>query len=441
MKKILILALIFNSLFSILNLSFAQSSGSNSPYSRYGWGLLADEAMGFNKGMGGVALGMRDINIINPQNPAAYSEMDSLTFLFDAGISLQNCRMQAGSTKKNVQNSTLDYIAAAFRLRKGLGFSLGLRPFSTIGYSFSATSDMDDIDGYGTKVASSSYVGSGGLHELYGGVGWRVFKPLSVGMNMKYVWGDYSHSSSVSYSESSIRSLNRNYKANLNALCFDFGLQYSQRLSKKDRVTLGLAYGLGNKIDQRATLINTQSSSTGSAADTVRVGNAFELPRTMGVGLSWNHDLRWTVAADYTLQQWKDCRFPELQSGNGGNYTVTRNSFLNRQRIAAGVEFIPNPRGLKIRDHIAYRAGVAYTTPYIKVNGADGPKSYLVSLGASLPIANKYADKTSAPTVINVSAQWEHCKPSMGGAIKEDYLRLCVGITFNARWFEQWKVR
>ena len=31
---------------------WAQTSGNNSPYSRYGWGTLADESQSFNIGMG-----------------------------------------------------------------------------------------------------------------------------------------------------------------------------------------------------------------------------------------------------------------------------------------------------------------------------------------------------------------------------------------------------
>ena len=92
---------------------------------------------------------------------------------------------------------------------------------------------------------------------------------------------------------------------------------------------------------------------------------------------------------------------------------------------------------MKVRDHICYRAGVAYSTPYAKVNGEKGPKSFLVSAGAAFPIVNKY----TSHSVLNVSAQWEHMQASTTGALKEDYLRLCVGITFSARWFEKWKVR
>lgn len=59
----------------------AQTNGSNSPYSRYGFGLLSDRAGGFNKGMSGLAYGMRYGNELNTKNPASYSSIDSLSFL------------------------------------------------------------------------------------------------------------------------------------------------------------------------------------------------------------------------------------------------------------------------------------------------------------------------------------------------------------------------
>ena len=417
----------------------AQSSGSNSPYSRYGWGVRSDEAMGFNKGMAGVAIGMRDPNIINRQNPASYSEMDSLRFLFDVGVSLQNCWMREGGTKINAHNSTLDYLAAAFRFGKGIGFSIGLRPLTTIGYDFKTTTEMPDIDGLGVKTTTSAYNGEGGLHELYGGVGWQPFKGLSAGANIKYIWGDFKHTSKVTYSDANIQNLTRTYTGQLNALNFDFGIQADKKLNKKDRLVAGVSYSVGRRYNQRATFVNTQSNNTtGNNADTIVAANTFELPHTVGLGISWNHDYQWTVALDYSIQLWEKCRFPELKEQGGiTKYSKGWNSFQNSHRVAAGVEFVPNPRSMKVRDHICYRAGVAYSTPYVKINGGKGPKSYLVSAGAAFPIVNK----NTSHSILNISAQWEHMQSSSAGAVKEDYLRLCVGLTFSARWFEQWKVR
>lgn len=43
----------------------AQTNGSNSPYSRYGFGLLGDGGNAFNKGMSGTAYAMRNGKEIN----------------------------------------------------------------------------------------------------------------------------------------------------------------------------------------------------------------------------------------------------------------------------------------------------------------------------------------------------------------------------------------
>ena len=48
----------------------AQTDGSNAPYSRYGFGLLGDGAGAFNKGMSGLAYGMRNGEELNMKNPA-----------------------------------------------------------------------------------------------------------------------------------------------------------------------------------------------------------------------------------------------------------------------------------------------------------------------------------------------------------------------------------
>ncbi len=415
-----------------------QTSGSNSPFSRYGWGTLADESMGFNKGMAGLALGMRDSLSLNRQNPAAYSEMCSQTLIFDAGISLQNCLLKSGGKTINAQNSSVDYIAAGFRLAPRLGFSLGLRPFSYVGYNFSTSSYLDDIDGYGSKTARSTYYGDGGFRQIYAGVGYKLMRPLSVGMNVNYIWGDYLHSSSVSYSDATVQSLTRNYKASVNAPTFDFGVQYECRLAPKNKVTLGVTYGLGVKINQQAKFINTQSGSGVSGTpDTMRVDNAFALPDKVAVGVVWNRENRWTVGADYSVEFWEKCRFPWLRnSGTATVYGVGKGYLRNRHKVTVGAEYIPNPRGYKIKDHIAYRAGVSYSSPYTKVgNGKDGPEYFLVSAGVALPIVNKYSTRS----VFNVSAQWEHSASNDLKGLKEDYLRLCIGLSFNATWFNKWK--
>ena len=159
-KKTFLLAL---ALLPTASSLYAQTTaGSNSPYSRYGFGLLSDRAVGFNKGMGGVAYGMRNGRELNPANPASYSSIDSLTFLFDIGMTFQNGNIDDGRARTNARNTSLDYVTAGFRLSPNLGMSLGLLPYSTIGYQMETSGYLGD----GSATTTETYMGDGGAYAI-----------------------------------------------------------------------------------------------------------------------------------------------------------------------------------------------------------------------------------------------------------------------------------
>ena len=106
--------------------AFAQSS-TNSPYSQFGLGDLADEGVGFNKGMGGVGYGFRKGNEVNPLNPASYSAIDSVTMIFDGGLSGQITNFKEGGRKLNAKSGGFDYIMGALRLFPRVGLTFGRR--------------------------------------------------------------------------------------------------------------------------------------------------------------------------------------------------------------------------------------------------------------------------------------------------------------------------
>lgn len=417
----------------------AAQNGVNSPYSRYGFGLLSDRSQGFNKGMAGVAQGFRDATIINAQNPASYSAVDSLTLLFDIGVSLQNGNFKQGSLKTNAKNTAIDYINAQFRAFRGVGMSLGLMPLSNIGYSLKSSTTLSDIDGSGERTETTSYDGDGGLHEVYIGAGWNAVKDFSIGLNIGYLWGDYTHTIQAAFSDNNVSQFRRVYSADISTYKLDIGAQYSKLLSKKDLLTAGLTYSLGHKMANSAKFINQISNQTGSQAsgDTLRLKKAFELPHSVAFGIGWNHNNQWKVGADYSIELWKEAKFPQLTTVGGTEaYSSKKGAFDNRQRVALGAEYLPNALGDKYRHHIRYRAGVAYGTSYAKANGKGGAKDLLVSLGVGLPIANRINNRST----LNISAQWENVKPKGAGTVTENYLRVCIGLTFNERWFQKWKV-
>jgi len=418
--------------------ALAQNTGSNSPYSRYGFGLLSDRALGFNKSMGGLSYGMVNGKELNAKNPATYASIDSLAFLFDFGFSVQNANLEQGEKRINARNAAVDYLAMGFRVAPGLGVSLGLLPYSNIGYNLSQDRRFDP--GTGEVVQTDAYSGEGGLHEVYAGLAWKPFRPISLGANVGYLWGDLSHSVLTSFSNTAIKSRRLKYESDVRTYKVDFGLQYTQPIGKKNSFTIGAVYGLGHNVGSSAYYYDqTIESGSITGSDTLRAGKAYQLPHTYGVGLSWNYNNSLRIGADYTLQKWGEVKSPVLVTEANGNktYQAKVGQYSDMHRIAVGAEYVPNRNGLNWRDHLRYRVGFSYGTPYTKVNGLEGPRSYQASLGVSFPIMNLHNNRS----LVNVALQYERIQPSMENMITENYLRLCVGISFNERWFMKWKVK
>lgn len=414
----------------------AQTNGSNSPYSRYGFGLLGDRGNAFNKGMAGTAYGMQNGKELNTKNPASYAAIDSLTFLFDLGLSMQNGNIAQGGVKTNAKNSSVDYVTAGFRVAKNVGMSLGLVPFSTIGYNTSSKEEIQASNQVLTKTTTFS--GDGGLHEAYIGVGWAPFRRFSIGMNAGYLWGDLSHTVLMNFDDSNINSTRQAYETDIRTYKADFGLQYVQPLDKKNTLTLGLTYGLGHDIKRDAYYYN-QKVVTGSSAsgDTLVCRNAFQLPHILGAGITWTHDNSLRVGVDYTFQKWADMKFPMVVENAAGalDYVGRKDLFTDLHKVSLGMEYVKNPEGLRWRQRVRYRAGFSYQTPYTKIGGVDGPQHFLASVGVALPITNMHNSRS----LINFSAQYERVKPKMAGMITENYIRFSIGLTFNERWFMKWK--
>ena len=145
-------------LLTLLSGATVAQNNTNSPYTRYGYGQLADQGSGNSKAMGGVAYGLRDKYQVNFANPAAYTAVDSLTFIFDGGISMQNTNFSNGTLKTNAKNSSFDYVSMLFRAAPWCGVSLGVLPYSNVGYGMTGTLENS---GNADNSAQVTYAGDG----------------------------------------------------------------------------------------------------------------------------------------------------------------------------------------------------------------------------------------------------------------------------------------
>lgn len=420
---------------------WAQGS-TNSPYSQYGLGSINDAATGFNRGMNGLGLAFREGGQVNYMNPASYSGVDSLTFLFDAGLSGQVTNFAQSGKRLNANTASIEYVVASFRAFKHVGVSFGLVPFTTIGYNYSNTQPINSDTQGEQSTYTNTYSGSGGLHQVYLGAGWEPLKGLSFGANISYLWGNITRSVVNSYSVSTVNTLGKYYTANVANYKADFGLQYQLKLSKTDAVTLGAVFTPGHKLgtDPKCWIISKNSQTSVSDTTTYVVPNGLDLPTSYGAGLMWNHRNRWKIGVDYQMQKWGDTSFPVYSMVNDQSvYELSDNYFQDRQKFTFGGEFCPDETSRKFIKRVRFKAGVSYATPYLNINGQDGPSEWSASAGFAIPL-RKWGDiyLLGNQSYLNVSAQWVHQEAK--GMIKENTFRLNVGLTFNERWFAKWKV-
>lgn len=410
--------------------SASAQSGTNSPYSQYGLGVLSDQSQGFNRGMNGLALGLRYSDQVNMLNPASYSAVDSLTMIMDVGLSGQITNFEEGGRKLNANNADFEYAVALFRLMPKVGLSVGIVPFTNIGYNYSSSSKIGSSEESAVSTSTESHSGSGGFHQAFIGFGWNIFEGLSAGANVSYLWGTYDKSISVVNSDSYVNSIVKTYTTSVSNYKIDLGLQWEQKLPAGNYLTIGATYGIGHKLgaDVEATVSNTNSQTNVSDQTTSTVKNGLSLPSTFGAGLAWRHADKWTVGVDYSLQKWGGIDFPEYDT-SAGIYTMKSGLLKDRNKITVGGEWVPNAESSRFFDRVHYRAGASFATPYITVNGQDGPKEYSASVGFGLPL-NK--------SVLNISGQWVRSEAT--GLIKENTFRINIGLTFNERWFMKWKV-
>lgn len=398
----------------------AQSS-TNSPYTRYGLGELSDQAFAHNAAMGGIGYALRSSEQINVMNPASYSAVDSLSFMFDIGMGLKSSNYQENGYKTNAKNASFDYLAMQFRLHPRVGFAVGFTPYSNVGYKFSRTSDIENSD---DVTLTNTFYGDGGLQQIFGGIGFKILDNLSIGANVGYLYGEIDYQTLATLSNGGDQTTTYN-NISINSYIANFGLQYTQKLSKTDKVTLGLVYGPGHDLKSTETKgIQVTDGSSYSELTEETIKDSYGIPSTFGAGLTWQHKQNLTVGADYTLQQFENVK-----------YDNSTDFYKNRTRIGAGIEYMPSLYGRNYLSRIRYRAGAYYSSSYMKLPEYDGPKEWGVSAGFGLPL-----HLFQRNTVLSITGQYVRVLPSVKGMLSENRFVLKLGLTFNEHWFMKWRV-
>jgi len=393
----------------------------NSPYTRYGLGTLVDNGLDpRTTAMGGLHFGLQRNDLINPANPASYVAFDSLTFIFDAGIfgSLVNLRTD------NINNQgsyiSLSHLTFGFSISKWWKTSLGLLPFSYVGYDIFHTEELEGI----TKV-TNVYLGSGGLNQIYWGNAFPIGKKLSVGFNLKYMFGSVDRSRGIAFPDST-EMMNTFILGSVRPrdIYGEIGIQYKTSLPKDHFFVAGAMFGPQTNINSKIFYLATTYYGNITAAqlkyDTIDFRKddkgSFTLPVRIGLGATAGKARHWTAGADFSWQNWEKY-----------TYDGQSDSLLNRWSVNLGGEYIPDARSNTYYKRASYRLGFHYGKTPINLKNRHIDEVG-ISFGVGLPI------KRSRSTV-NLSAIIGKRGTTQNGLIQENFFRFTVGVNALENWF------
>lgn len=399
---------------------FAQSDIS-SPYSRFGLGTMEKNRPNtIMQGMGGISNAMSGKHLLNNSNPASYAAMDSLTFLFDAGFYMKYVTYRTVDASEKGSNASFDYFDLGFGVTKWLKMGVGVAPYSSRAYISTASFDFQ-------YPYSIDYEGTGGLNKLYWASGFKIYKGLSLGFKLNYIFGNVTDETTLYYPDNIyFHNERRTINLSFSDLTFDLGLMYKQDLGKDYSVTIGATYGLPANMDAHRnvfirTMLKGYGSNTENPIDTIlyRKGERIDVkyPQGIGAGITFEKNERWLLGVDFNWSNWS------AFSMNG-----VSDSLQDSWNIAVGGCYTPfNTSVSNYFRKITYRAGFHYDQTFFNIYGTSINK-YGVTLGLGLPIPR-------AMTSLNVAVEFGKMGTVSNNLIQQSYFNMSFGISLRDRWF------
>ncbi len=395
-------AYILTCLALLMSFSLSAQNNTSSPYSRFGYGELNDNVPGAFRALGGVGTGMRDKRVINPSQPASYSVVDSTTFMFDLGMSAMWSNYGDATGTRNKGNGNLEYLTLQMPFFwKYIGFSVGILPYSMVGY------DLSDSIASVPHPYKKTYSGLGGITQVYGGLSFNIMNWVAVGANVYYMFGKVNNNRTLTFSQGSIASTSQQAVLHVSDVRFRYGLQVFHTFADKHSFVLGATFENKSKLRADYTQVETITFDTAFVTN-----DGFDLPMMYSVGASYTFDNRLTVGADYTMTDWANVRY----MGETG-------AFRSRMKISVGAEYCHNPYGKKYVERMPFRLGFNISDSYVKSISA---KDFSVALGMGFPLRN-------VATVINTTLEYGH--RGAAPALQENYLKLTINAAISENWF------
>ena len=372
---------------------------TSSPYSLYGIGVENKTSFGGFAALGNTGLAQKTTLQINNFNPANLANIPLGSFLYEVGVNGTYSTIKTDEISQTTTNFNFSHLALAFPVTKNWGMSIGLMPYSKVGYDIDIENPIEGT----TATFFTSINGSGGLNKIYWGNGLKLKNNLSIGAELVGLFGSINQEQWVLMGENTTYLNDKNvyFSFGVNA-----GIQYSLNSLLGTKTTLGATVNL-------PTILRAAEASVGTISNTIissefnQNADDFNLPLKIGVGVSSQINKNLLVNIDYRKNYWANT-----------NQFDNTSSYKDQSIYGIGFEFKPSTNLTSYWNNIKYRAGANYDSGYLNISNQD-INNYSFSLGIGLPTS-----KSSFSSIININYSYGREGTTSRGLIQENFHKL-----------------
>jgi hypothetical protein len=433
-------ALLFSA--SFCNFFMAQSITAE-PASFYGLGEMSSKGHGIFDALGKNAINVFDSSMVNHYNPATYNRLSKGATLYTVSINSRQSWYSNATTQQFAATPMVEQFTLGFKIRKQMGLSFGLRPFSARGYQISQTqfTGLDSI--------RYNYTGKGAIQDLYLGYSVGLIEKsntkLAIGANTSYLFGTLvnERSSELLTGASAAGGIERNSLI-MRSFHTEFGTYFMQQLSKNHAFCLSAVYQpqltLGGTYQRE--LYSTATLGTPGSYDTIINGSQLfsaKLAQSTQFGMSYTWKLpkykRQTRELHPQLQLFAS--YSQFGSLNQNQNLITGFNQNDYNRMSFGLQFQPeyevleNIATLKGLEKLSYRVGYyQQTLPY--TNGGLAYQEQGLTVGFGLPLLAQVSLSS-----LNVGLTFGQ-RTIASGIWKEQFIGARVSFIMAPSNFEKW---
>lgn len=406
-------------IFFVQHRSVAQNS--NIPYSILGLGRPVYAQNVRSMGMGGLQASTGNALYNNFTNPALLSYNKLTTFA--GGYLGKYKQLKEGNKQQTSSDARLSYLNLAFPLTKRWTMSLGLRPLTLVNYNISK---LEKIPHRPTFV-QYQFEGFGGLSQVSLSSGYHLWKGLSLGLELRYIFGKISsNSKSILHGGVNDYAVGTFEETTYSKIHWKLGVAYSASLNEKHSLDFGFSYRPTAKLSasslrsyQRRTITDIKIR-----VDTLNyVKNNHEIyPSAYSLGFSFRHKHKFLAGIEYAAQYWSEYA-----------NKVGKHPLADGYKISTGFEWTPDYKSVSSYwKRVTMRAGFAYEKLPWQFAG-ESIEDRKVTAGLSFPLMRYFSS-------ISMVVEYGNLDGKSPEIIKENYLHFGLGLTINDRWFIKRKI-